>query len=262
MRERWEGQSNSLIHSSFSSIYLLGISLSPSVLLSLLYLLKSVARRKPLLSERHLKACLEFAKKHLKDSQTVRDKVLVNYNWHVQRKPGTAHHLPDTIPGEKHGGVAASCFRGAFQWQGLGNWLELRESRTGQITEISVMKTWPAVLRTWDLAEGSPSNRTVTLNTQPRQCSSDLGTPLWMSVSGPARALTWTTSKSSGVKWNLTELERNCSEEWQKIPKSRCAKFVMSYPRRLDALMAAKGASTKYWVKDLNTDVNVIFSFY
>ena len=38
-----------------------------------------VARRKPLLSERHLKACLEFAKKNLKDSQTVRNKVLVSY---------------------------------------------------------------------------------------------------------------------------------------------------------------------------------------
>lgn len=175
-----------------------------------------VARLKPLLSERHLKACLEFAKKHFKDSQTVRDKVVVNYNWHVQRKPGTAHHLPDTIPAGKHGGVAASCFRGAFQRQGLGNWLELRESRTGQITEISLMKTWPGVLRTSDSAEGWPSNRTVTLSTQPRQCSSGLGTPLWMSVSGPARALTWTTSKISGVKWKWLPTD-GLHQTWQNL---------------------------------------------
>ena len=45
---------------------------------------------------------------------------------------------------------------------------------------------------------------------------------------------------------NLTELERICREEWQKIPKSRCAKLVASYPRRLKAVIAAKGASTKY----------------
>ena len=34
-----------------------------------------VARRKPL-SARHMKACIEFAKKHMKDSQTMRNKIL------------------------------------------------------------------------------------------------------------------------------------------------------------------------------------------
>uniref|UniRef100_A0AAZ3PA41 Tc1-like transposase DDE domain-containing protein n=1 Tax=Oncorhynchus tshawytscha TaxID=74940 RepID=A0AAZ3PA41_ONCTS len=45
---------------------------------------------------------------------------------------------------------------------------------------------------------------------------------------------------------NLTELERICSEEWEKLPKYRCAKLVASYPRRLKAVIAAKDASTKY----------------
>jgi hypothetical protein len=35
--------------------------------------------------------------------------------------------------------------------------------------------------------------------------------------------------------------------------------LVASYPRRLEAVIAAKGASTKYWIKGLNTYVNVIF---
>jgi transposase len=44
---------------------------------------------------------------------------------------------------------------------------------------------------------------------------------------------------------NLTELERIC-REWEKLSKYRCAKLVASYPRRIKALITAKGASTKY----------------
>ena len=45
---------------------------------------------------------------------------------------------------------------------------------------------------------------------------------------------------------NLTELERICREEWEKLPKYWCAKLVVSYSRRLKAVIAAKGVSTKY----------------
>jgi hypothetical protein len=44
----------------------------------------------------------------------------------------------------------------------------------------------------------------------------------------------------------LTELERICREEWEILPKYRCVKLVESYPRRLKAVIAASGASTKY----------------
>ena len=45
---------------------------------------------------------------------------------------------------------------------------------------------------------------------------------------------------------NLTELERSCKEDWETLTKHRGVKLVESYPRRLKALIAAKGASTKY----------------
>jgi hypothetical protein len=32
----------------------------------------------------------------------------------------------------------------------------------------------------------------------------------------------------------------------EKLPKYSCAKLVASYPRRLEPVIAAKGASTKY----------------
>uniref|UniRef100_A0A4W5KX37 Disco interacting C n=1 Tax=Hucho hucho TaxID=62062 RepID=A0A4W5KX37_9TELE len=58
-----------------------------------------VARRKPLLSKRHMTAHLEFAKRHLKDSPTMRNKILwsdetkielfvLNAKHHIGRKPG------------------------------------------------------------------------------------------------------------------------------------------------------------------------------
>ena len=45
---------------------------------------------------------------------------------------------------------------------------------------------------------------------------------------------------------NLTELERICREEWEKLPKYRCARLVASSPRRLEAVIAARGVSAKY----------------
>jgi hypothetical protein len=39
---------------------------------------------------------------------------------------------------------------------------------------------------------------------------------------------------------NLTELERICREECEKLPKYRFAKLVASYPRILEAVMAAR----------------------
>jgi hypothetical protein len=58
---------------------------------------------------------------------------------------------------------------------------------------------------------------------------------------------------------DLIELERSCIEEWKKLPKYRCAKLVASYPRKLDAVITAKGASTKYRLKGLNTYVTFQF---
>ncbi len=64
---------------------------------------------------RHMKSPHEFAKKHLKDSKMVTNKILwsdetkielfgLNSKRYVWRKPGTAHHLSNTVPTVKHGG--------------------------------------------------------------------------------------------------------------------------------------------------------------
>jgi hypothetical protein len=98
------------------------------------------------------------------------------------------------------------------------------------------------LLQTSDWGEGSPSNRPTNLSTQPRQPRSGFGTSLWTS-SGPGRAREfnpikhlWRDLKIAVQRcspFNLTELERICREEWEILPKYRCAKLVASDPRRL-----------------------------
>ena len=44
----------------------------------------------------------------------------------------------------------------------------------------------------------------------------------------------------------LKELDQFCLEEQEKIPVARCAKLIETYPKRLAAVIAAKGGSTKY----------------
>ncbi|KAK3550424.1 hypothetical protein QTP86_025155 [Hemibagrus guttatus] len=72
-----------------------------------------VTRWKPLLSKRHMTAHLEFAKRHLKNIQTMRNKILwsdatkielfgLDGKRHVWRTARTAHHLANTIPTVKH----------------------------------------------------------------------------------------------------------------------------------------------------------------
>ncbi|KAK3534972.1 hypothetical protein QTP70_001929 [Hemibagrus guttatus] len=65
--------------------------------------------------KKHMTVHLEFAKRHLKDFQAMRNKILwsdetmielfvLNGKRHVWRKPGIAHHLANTISTVKHGG--------------------------------------------------------------------------------------------------------------------------------------------------------------
>ena len=113
------------------------------------------------------------------------------------------------------------------------------------------MKTCSRPLRTSDWGKGLPSNRTTTLSTQPRQCMRTLKVLEWPSQSldlNPIEHL-WRDLKIAVQRRSpssLTELERICRQEWEKLTKYRCAKLVVLYPRRFEAVIAAKGASTKY----------------
>ncbi|KAJ4938702.1 hypothetical protein JOQ06_003311 [Pogonophryne albipinna] len=85
-----------------------------------------VARRKPLLSKRHME--------HLEDSQTMRNQIVwfdettfgLNAKHHVWRNPGTAHHLANTTPTVKHGGGCSFMLWGCFSAAGTGRLVRIK----------------------------------------------------------------------------------------------------------------------------------------
>ncbi|KAK3517972.1 hypothetical protein QTP70_028539 [Hemibagrus guttatus] len=100
-------------------------------------------------SKRHMTACLEFAKRHLKDSQTMRNKILwsdktkielfgLNGKRHVWWKPGTAHHLANTILTVKHGGGSIMLW-GCFSVAETGRLVRIEDNdpkHTAKITKV------------------------------------------------------------------------------------------------------------------------------
>ncbi len=48
---------------------------------------------------------------------------------------------------------------------------------------------------------------------------------------------------------NADELKATVKETWASIPPQQCHKLITSMPRRIEAVIKAKGAPTKYWVQ-------------
>ncbi len=132
-----------------------------------------------------MKPWLEFTKIHPNNSDYEKKKMILwsdepQFRIHVWGKLSTAYHLHNTLPAVKHGGGSImQC--GCFSVAGTGEVIRETEISMQLNTEISFRKTWFRLLRSSNWAESSPSNKTITLHTQPRQCKSGLGmTLIWM----------------------------------------------------------------------------------
>ncbi|KAG2470180.1 TC1A transposase, partial [Polypterus senegalus] len=225
-----------------------------------------VARRKPLLSKRHMAACLEFAKRHLKVSQNMRNKILwsdetkievfgVNARRHVWRKPGTAHHQANTIPTVKHGSGSIMLW-GCFLAAGTGKLVRIKGRMTAamyrDILDENLLQSALDLRlgRRFIFQQDNDPKHTAKISKEWLQDNS-VSVLEWPSQSpdlNPIEHL-WRDLKMAVYQRfssNLMELERCCKEEWVKLAKDRCAKLVASYSKRLEAVIAAKGASTKY----------------
>ncbi|KAG2468153.1 TC1A transposase, partial [Polypterus senegalus] len=225
-----------------------------------------VARWKPLLSKRHMADHLEFAKRHLKDSQTMRNKILwsdetkielfgVNARHHVWRKLGIAHHQANTIPTVKHGGGSIMLW-GYFSVAGTGRLVRIKGKMiVAMYRDILDKNLLQSALdlrlgQRFIFQQDNDPKHTAKISKEWLQDNS-VNVPEWPSQSpdlNPIEHL-WRDLKMAVHRCfpsNLMELERCCKEEWAKLAKDRCTKLVASYSKRLEAVIAATGASTKY----------------
>lgn len=120
---------------------------------------------------------------------------------HVWRKPDISYHLRNTIPMVKGGGGSNK------RWGCFSSGQLVRVEGKLQNTEISLMKTRFKVCKTSDWV--GLSNRTMTLNTQPRQqLIRDISVDVF---EGPSQSLNLNMIKY--LMRDLKELERIYREE-------------------------------------------------
>lgn len=225
-----------------------------------------VARRKPLLKERHKKSRLQFAKSHVGDTANMWKKVLwsdetkielfgLNAKRYVWRKTNTAHHPEHTIPTVKHGGGNIMLW-GCFSSAGTGKLVRVDGRMDGAKYRAILEENLLEAAKDLRLGrrfvfqqDNDPKHKARATMEWFR--SKNINVLDWPSQSpdlNPIEHL-WQDLKIAVHRHppsNLAELEQVCKEEWGKLSVSRCAKLVETYPKRLAAVIAAKGGSTKY----------------
>ncbi len=219
-----------------------------------------VARRKPLLSARHMKARMEFAKKHLKDSKMVTNKILWSDETKIELLAlilsgmcGENQALLITCPIQSQQWsmvVAASCCGGVFQLQGQDDWLQSRERWMRPSTGISWTKTFSRVLRTSDWAEGLPSNKTMTLSTQLNNegvASQQLRDCSWMAQPEPWLKPNWASLErpKNGCPPTFTIQPDRTGEDLQggmaEDPQIQVWKTCCIFPKKTHGCIKSKG---------------------
>uniref|UniRef100_A0AAZ3QJ57 Tc1-like transposase DDE domain-containing protein n=1 Tax=Oncorhynchus tshawytscha TaxID=74940 RepID=A0AAZ3QJ57_ONCTS len=185
---------------------------------------------------------------HVRSNENKIELFGLNAKRHVCRKPGT-------IPTVKHGGGSIMLW-GCFSAAGIGRLDRIEGKMNGakyrEILDGNLLQSLRLEQKLTFQYDNDPKHTAKT--TQEWLLDKSLNVLEWPTQRpdlNPIEHL-WRDLKIAVQRRspsNFTEIERICREEWEKLPKYRCAKLVASYPRKLEAVItvvAAKGDSTKY----------------
>lgn len=231
----------------------------------------SVTKKKcPLLKKKHRKDRLKFAREHqnwtVDDWKRVlwSDETKINrigsdgkvYTW---KKKGEKLSDRTTVPTVKHGGGNNLMVWGCMGWNGVGMLVEVQgimdSEQYCEILEEGLEESFEKL----ELVEGQRyfmqdndpkhtakrttkwlKDRDIEVLTWPAQ-SPDLNPleHLWFHVKGCLK-------KYSEPAKGVHELWERVVDEWNKIEPEVCQNLIESMPRRIEAVLAAKGGHTKY----------------
>lgn len=224
-------------------------------------------RRTPLLTKRHKKARMEFAKMYLSKPQSFWENVLWTdetkvelfgkaYHSTVYRKKNEAYKEKNTVPTVKHGG-GSMMFWGCFAASGTGCLDSVQGvMKSEDYQNVLGRNVGPSVRqlglrqRSWVFQQDNDPKHTSN-STKKWLKTKHWRVLQWPSMSpdlNPIEHL-WRDLKIAVARRhpsNLRDLEQFVKEEWSKIPSERCKKLVDGYRKRLLSVISSKGCATKY----------------
>ena len=230
-------------------------------------------KKKPMLTKRHRQARLEFAEKHqhftIEDWKQYiwSDEVKVNlfgsdgedWAWVETYNNGHIGLSSQAIqPTVKHGGGNIMVW-GNMSWEGVGYACRIEGKMDAdlyiQILEDELQESMKYYDLDWEDYIFQQDNDPKHTAKKVKKWFEDHGIRVlkWPAQSpdlNPIEHL-WSHVKRQLAKYEnppkgVTELWERFEKEWNDIPKSVCQNLIESMPRRVQAVIKAKGGSTKY----------------
>lgn len=223
-------------------------------------------RKTPLLSKKHVKARLEFAREFIDKDLTFWGSVLwsdetkielfgsrdVSFVW---RKKGQAFNPKNTVPTVKYGG-GNRMFWGCFSANGTGKLVTvdgiMRQDQYIKILNENLKPSAEALSlgTNWVFQQDNDPKHTAK-SVKKWLVDNEINVLKWPSQSpdlNPIENL-WALVKAKVKRRkprNPRELEDIAKEEWFNIPVDVCRNLVMSYRKRLEAVIKNKGFASGY----------------